>query len=234
MNKLFLLQALISILFFGCTEATHDFNIRFNSINGLLKGSQVHFMDTVIGDVKNIEYTDSGSYLVDVSLKKEFAPTVTDLCKFYIDEDSSESAKKIIRVVRLEDGGNQIKEGDIVDGTSKYSVIYDQFSHQLSQKIYNFETEINDFFEELKDFSENEQINEIERQLDKILDDLGSMSLEMKNKLELEVLPYLREKIEELRKRLEKNGQEDKLQYVDQKIEIISDNLQIQINTHID
>ena len=137
------------------------------------------------------------------------------------------SANKIIRVVRLGEGGSQIKEGDIVDGTSKYSVIYDQFTHQLSQKINSFETEVNDFFAELKDFKESEQINEIERQLDKIINDLESMSLEMKNKLEFEILPYLREKIEELRKRLEKNGQEDKLQYVDQKIEIIFDRLQV-------
>jgi hypothetical protein len=44
----------------------------------------------------------------------------------------------------------------------------------------------------------------------------------MKHKLETEILPRIKEQIEELRRRLEEIGKEEKLKYVDQKIETIS------------
>jgi hypothetical protein len=49
------------------------------------------------------------------------------------------------------------------------------------------------------------------------------MSVEMKNKLEKEILPLLRKKIEELRKSLEKSGEEKELERIDQQLEVISD-----------
>ena len=48
------------------------------------------------------------------------------------------------------------------------------------------------------------------------------LAKEKKHKLETEILPRIREQIEELRRRLEEIGKEKKLKYVDQKIETIS------------
>lgn len=208
-------------------DSTHDFKIRFADIKGLKKADTVFFKETAIGDARKVEYTDSGIFLVSVSVKEQSASTITDACQFYIDEEPPESEHKIIRVVQLGKGGDIIKEGAIVDGNSKYSVIYNQFAYQLGQKIYILESGVTEFFKELKGLSENKQIKEIERQLNKIIDDLGRMSLEMKNKLELEILPILRKKIEELRKSLEKTGEEEKRQYIDQKIEMITDRLHV-------
>ena len=44
----------------------------------------------------------------------------------------------------------------------------------------------------------------------------------MKHELETEILPRIKGQIEELTRRLEEIGKEEKLQYVDQKIETIS------------
>jgi hypothetical protein len=54
---------------------------------------------------------------------------------------------------------------------------------------------------------------------------MADASAEMKSRLEKEILPLIREKIEELRRRLEQSGKEEKLEYVDQKIETISPKL---------
>ena len=52
--------------------------------------------------------------------------------------------------------------------------------------------------------------------------EIENLSVQMKHKLETEILPRIREQIEELRRRLEEIGKEEKLKYVDQKIETIS------------
>ena len=84
------------------------------------------------------------------------------------------------------------------------------------------EFEINEFVKGLQDFSESEQIKQIERQLDKILAEIENLSVEIKHKLETEILPRIKQQIEGLRRRLEEIGKEEKLKYVDQKIETIS------------
>ncbi|MEN8265082.1 MAG: hypothetical protein ABFR82_16675 [Nitrospirota bacterium] len=225
-RSLFLTTITVMVII-GCSETTHDFKIRFSDIQGLRKGNQVFFEETVIGNVKEIEYTDSGNYLVSVSVRKQFASTTTDASKFYIDAEHERSEQKGIRVVQLEKGGNKIEEDTIVEGHTKYAVIYDQFAYQFSKNIYILESGINEFFKELKGFSKNEQIKEIERQLNEIIADLGNMSIEIKNKLEKEILPLLRKKIEELRKSLEKTGEEEELKNIDQKIEVITDRLRV-------
>jgi hypothetical protein len=44
----------------------------------------------------------------------------------------------------------------------------------------------------------------------------------MRYKIETEILPRIKDQIEELRRRLEKTGKEEKLKFVEQKMETIS------------
>jgi hypothetical protein len=225
--RLLLLQTITAIVFLGCIDTTHDFKIRFEDINGLRKGNKVFFKETAIGDVEKIEYTDAGIFLVSVSVKEQYASATTDGCEFYVDEEPPKSSQKIIRMVQLGEDGIQLKEGAVVDGNSKYSVFYGQFAFQLAQNINILESGANEFLRELKGLSANKQIKVIEKQLSKIIDDSVNMSIEMKKKLELEILPFLRKKIEELRKGLKKTGEEEKLRHIDQKIRMITDRLKV-------
>jgi hypothetical protein len=226
MIKTILLSTITAVLIIGCGGTTRDFKVRFSDIQGLRKGDHVLFEDTVIGDVTDVEYTDSGKYLASVSVKKRFASRATDVSKFYIDSEPESADRKAIRVLQTREGGKIIEEGAIVDGQSKYAVVYDQIASQFRKNIDMLESQLDDFLKGLKDLSENEQIKQIETQLDKILAELGDLSLEMKRRLQTEILPLLRKQVEELRRRLEKTGNEGKLKYVDQKIEMISAKLQ--------
>jgi BMFP domain-containing protein YqiC len=83
------------------------------------------------------------------------------------------------------------------------------------------QSEINELFKGFQSLSESEQIKQIERQLDKILAELDLLSVEMRHKVKTEILPKINEQIEKLRRRLEGLGKEEKLIYVDQKMETI-------------
>ena len=219
--------ALLSASIMGCMDSTHDFKIRFHDIQGLLKGHAVYLEESVIGDVEAVEYTDSGDFLVSVAIRQEFASAVTDVCRFYIDRVPENSAQKMIRVVPLEENGNQIPEGATVEGHTKYAVLYEEFAYRLGRNMTIFESGIDAFLRELKGFSEDEQIRELERQLDDIIAELAHMSRQMKARLENEILPLLRDKIEDLRKRLEGTGQEENLDPIDRKMDQINDSLNI-------
>ena len=206
----------------GCVGPTHNFMIRFNDIEGLRKNDQVFFDQTPIGVVTDVKYTDDGNYLVKVAVENQYSSLAKDSSTFYIDSNPENESQKAIRIIQIDDDGNIIEKNAIVAGQTKYVAIYGQIANKFRKNVHVMETEINEFFKGLQNLSESEQIKQIERQLDKILAEIKNLSAEMKHKVETEILPRIRERIEELRRRLEEIGKEEKLEYVDQKIETIS------------
>lgn len=221
------LSALVVASINGCGDGMHDFKIRFNDVHGLHKGDPVYLEETVIGSVEKVDYTEAGVFLVSVAVQGEFASAATDASRFFIDANPQKIDQKAIRIVQLGRGGNPIEEDAVVDGRTKYAVLYEQFAYQLGQNITILESGINQFLRELQGFPSDEQMREIEKQLDDIIAELGSMSREMRHKLESEILPLLREKIEELRKSLEGSGREEDLEPLDRKMEAIDKALRV-------
>ena len=85
MIKKFFFSAITALIIIGCFEATHKFKVRFNDIQGLRINDQVYFDKTAIGKVTDIEYTDTGNYLVSVAVEDQFSSLPKDTSTFYID-----------------------------------------------------------------------------------------------------------------------------------------------------
>ena len=222
MIKNIFFSAITALVLIGCIGTTHNFKIRFNDIQGLRENDRVFFDKTAIGKVTGIEYTDTGNYLVSVAVEDQFSSLPKASNTFYIDSNPETEGQKAVRIIQIKDGGNIIEKNTIVEGQSKYVAIYGQIANKFRKNIHVMESEINDFFKGLQYLSESEQIKQIERQLDKILAEIENLSMEMKHKLETEILPRIKKLVEELRRRLEGIGKEEKLEYVDKKIETIS------------
>jgi len=215
-------SAITALVLTGCIGTSHNFMIRFNDIEGLRKNDQVFFDQTPIGVVKDVEYTDTGDYLVKVAVEDQYSSLPKDSSTFYIDSNPENESQKAVRIIQIEDDGNTIEKNAIVEGQTKYAAIYGQIANKFRKNVRVMESEINEFLKGLQNLSEDEQIKQLERQLDKILLEIKNLSTQMKHKLETEILPRIKEQIEELRRRLEEIGKEEKLKYVDQKIETIS------------
>ena len=225
-RNLFLLS-IAAMLITGCFETSHNFKIRFNDIQGLKKSDAVYFDETAIGKVTGIEYADTGKYLVSVAVEDQFSSLPKDSSTFYIDSNPEDKSQIAVRIIQIEKGGNIIKKNAVIEGQSKYAVIYDQFTNKFRKNVQTLESELNQFFKELQNLSESEQIRQIEIQLDKIIAEIGNLSLEMKHKLETDILPHIKEQLEDLRRRLQGEGQEDKLKHIEQKFETISAKIKV-------
>jgi len=203
MIRNFIFSAITALGLVGCAATTHNFMIRFNEIEGLRKNDQVFFDQTPIGVVTDVEYTDAGNYLVKVAVEDQYSILPKDSSTFYIDSNPENESQKAIRIIQIQDDGNIIEKNATVEGQTKYAAIYGQITNKFRKKARVMESEINEFFKGLQKFTEDEQIKQLERQLDKILDKIENLSVQMKHKLETEILPLIREQIEELRRRLE-------------------------------
>jgi paraquat-inducible protein B len=222
MVRNYIFSAITALILTGCIETSHNFMIRFNDIEGLRKNDQVFFDKTPIGVVTDVEYTDTGNYMVTVAVEDQFSSLPKDSSTFYVDSNPENESQKAVRIIQTHDDGNIIEKNAIVEGQTKYVAIYGQIANKFRQNVRIMESEINEFFKGLQNLSEDEQIKQIEKQLDKILAELENLSAEMKHKLETEILPRIKERLEGLRRRLEQIGKEEKLKYVDEKIKTIS------------
>jgi hypothetical protein len=155
-------------------------------------------------------------------VEDQYANLPKDSSMFYIDSNPENESQKAVRIIQIEDDGNIIEKNAIVEGQPKYVAIYGQIANKFRRNVRLMESEINEFFMGLQNLTEDEQIKQLETQLDKILSEIEGLGAQMKHKLETEILPRIKEQIEELRRHLEKIGKEEKLKYVDQKIESIS------------
>lgn len=222
-----LISAVLFITLAGCTDGAAEFKIRFNDVHGLRKGAAVYFNESVIGAVREIDYTDEGVFLVSVAIRKAFAAAATDASRFYIDRDPEKGSQKVIRVIQLKPDGRPIAEDAVVEGQTRYAVLYEQFTRELGQNIAALESGIEAILDELQGIPADEQIAALERQLDAIIADLSTMSRTMKDRLVHDILPLIREKIEDLRNRLEGSGRENSLEPLDRKMHTIDERLRV-------
>jgi ABC-type transporter Mla subunit MlaD len=211
MIRNFIFSVITALVLLGCVGTTYNFKIRFNDIQGLRENDRVFFDKTPIGVVTDVEYTDTGNYLVSVAVDDQYSSLPKDSSTFYIDSNPETEGETAVRIIQIKDGGNLIEKNTVVEGQSKYSAIYGQIANNFRKNIHAMESEINEFIKGLQDFSESEQIKQIERQLDKILAEIENLSAEMKHKLETDILPRIKQHIEELRRRLKQIGKEEKL-----------------------
>jgi ABC-type phosphate transport system auxiliary subunit len=159
---------------------------------------------------------------VRVAVEDQYSSLPKDSSTFYIDSNPEAEGQKAIRIIQIQDDGNIIEKNAIVEGQSKYVAIYGQIANKFRKNVRVMESEINEFIKGLQNLSEDEQIEQIEKQLDKILAKIENLSVQMKHKLETEILPRIKEQLEDLKRRLEEIGKEEKLNHVEQKFETIS------------
>ena len=98
MIRNFIFSAITALLLIGCAGTTHNFMIRFNDIEGLRKNDQVYFDQTPIGVVTDVEYTDTGNYLVKVAVDDQYSSLPKDSSTFYIDSNPENESQKAIPV----------------------------------------------------------------------------------------------------------------------------------------
>ena len=110
MIRNFIFSAITALVLIGCAATTHNFMIRFNEIEGLRKNDQVFFDQTPIGVVKDVEYTDTGDYLVKVAVEDQYSSLPKDSSTFYIDSNPENESQKAIRIIQIQEDGNTIEK----------------------------------------------------------------------------------------------------------------------------
>jgi hypothetical protein len=186
--------------------------IRYDHIQGLLEGDRVVFEENQIGAVTGVSYTTDGDYIADVAIKKNFANAATEDSKFYIIDDPVKEDRKAIEVIQTKAGGTPLKNGAIVEGSTKSETPFGDLPEALEKGLEGFKEQLEGVLEGFSTIPESKEFKDLQEELESLGKQMSKSTGSAKEKLEKDVLPQLKEQIEKLREQMEKMGREQEVE----------------------
>ncbi|MEZ4485142.1 MAG: hypothetical protein R2864_11305 [Syntrophotaleaceae bacterium] len=150
--------------------------------------------------MRQIRYTDQGTYLVDLLVESEFTNALTVDSQFYIGSDPNKPDGKALIVEQARPGGTLLANGALVMGAEKPSA-WRQMLEILQHKTGDWEKQLDRTLEELRQGYEQKS-TEIDRDLDAAIAELNRRLRELQEAMRQasssEEIQSLRRSAEEL------------------------------------
>ncbi len=210
--KRIVFASVLLLAFLGCKEDVLNIKIRYDQIQGLEKGNRVVFERNHIGNIKDIFYSAEGKYIVDVVIKKAFANAAKDNSEFLIIDDPKGNNKKAIEVVATGSGGAILKDGSTLEGSMKSTNDLDQLGDKIYEGLENVRKGIKEFIESLGGIAESDEFKRLEGELKDLAEQMKHSGKSVHDKIQKELLPKIKEEIEELRKKLRELGRDEEVE----------------------
>ena len=210
MLKNFIFLLMLPAFFWGCQEKELELTIRYQQIDGLSQGAPVIFERNSIGRVQGISRSPDDLYMVDIAIKKNFASAVTEHSRFFIITDPQDIIKKAIELTLIKEGGAPLKEGAILDGSTRPSAFFEQLQNDFEKGIKELKNQIDKFSSDLDSVPDSEEFKSLQKELKSLSEEIRKAGEAAREKIEKEILPRLREEIKRLREILRKLREKEK------------------------
>jgi len=181
----------------------------------------VLFEENDIGRVADVFYEKEGTYLVDVAIQGDFKNAVTENSRFFIVNDPSNPRSKAIEMTTVKGEGRPIKNGTVVKGATRLSALLERLEDDMSKTIADLKKRFKGFSEDLKEVPKNEDIKNLQKDLDQLLEEMKRSGAAFRDKIQKDLAPKLQEEIDKLQERLRELGREKEVEPLQTKMDEI-------------
>jgi len=204
-----------------------DIAIRFPAVEGLQPADRVLVDAQPVGEVQEVSYTSQGDFLVAVRIAKAQAALATREGIYFIDADRDRQGHKAVVIVPPDSGGTPLADGEIVSGMSAWQARLKRMQDQIAMAAGALIERYGALWDEAQNLSPSEAIRRLEQTLDRILADLDHLGQSARETLRSEIMPWITDQLETLRRELEALGRSNQLDPLDDKVRRIEDELQV-------
>ena len=153
MLKRLIFISVVVVVLTGFSFGSVDIHVRFENVDGLVAEDRVLFDGAGIGKVKKIIYGDDGHFLVSLSIEKEFKTFLTEYSRFIVTEAPRDNDRKAVEMLLTHMGGEPLKDGSSVEGSSKYEVLLEMMKNDARDGVEFLKREYQRFSNDLKSLS---------------------------------------------------------------------------------
>lgn len=230
----------------GCLQEDLDLQIRFNENPGLSADDPVVFEGNRIGFVRKVSYTQTGDYLIFITVESEFKNAATVDSEFHIVPDPKIPEKMNLRVEQATPGGNVLEDGAVVQGADRRSFL-DRFigdiSTNLQAKLDKLKKEFNKESEQIEsgvestlnnisihleklnrqisDLPNRETVKALAAMLSQLRNELIASEKAIRTKIQTELIPQIEQEIDHLKRRLAPLDRDEDIEILETELEKI-------------
>jgi ABC-type transporter Mla subunit MlaD len=197
-------------------------HVQFDNVSKLQEGNGVVLKTETIGFVESLGYVKEGYFKVTLAIDNDRKSVISEYTRFIIVEDPLAADKKAVRLIQTRRGGKLLKNGATVEGSDKYSVLFEDMTGDIRDGVDFLKKGMNEFSEEIKNLSENEQMKALRREIRRLSESMVKAKKETQEKIKNEILPLLKRDMEKLREQLRKFGREEEMEPLDNEMKKIS------------
>ena len=196
-----------------------QFTVFYDRDEGLKQEDPVLWNQQEIGKVHSVKQIPQGRLAVGLKIGRDFREKVTDESRFLIQADPQHYWQKHIEMINLVEGGKPLPNGAEVEGSTYLSLQVERGSRGLAAWSQLLLQELERWQKELNQLPEEEWYQELERQMDYWLSEMGQAGVETRRYFREEVLPRLEEAVRELEQRLKELGKKNEAEILNIKLE---------------
>jgi len=257
MKKLYMIPAaicsLLLVLFTvtACSDDTLGITVRFPEIAGLQQNDPVVFEGSNIGQVEKIVYTDTGNYLVEITIAREFVNAATAYTLFSIRPAGVDGKDRAVLLVQEKAGGEVLKEGSIVEGSVRSGYLEQiigelqkkagaaegelrraleelqksleeaswRLGSGLQQALADISLHLQSFKEDMKKVPDSQEVQRLEESIRRFADEFNRAQEDVRSHIREEVLPELQRELEQLREKLKRENRQDEMEEIDRQMD---------------
>jgi len=229
----------------GCFDQDLEFSVRYQEVNGLNQGSSLVHDETVIGRVDEVVYTERGDFEVQVTIDEPHVALATDTALFVVASgpaaafagstgeagstggaDPLGDRKPVIELITDAQPGQPIADGAMVEGSTALSgfaqELQNQFSTALGDSLgatlMSLAESVEQSVAALKEQNIDEYIALMDSELDRLLNEAETLSDSALQSLRNDILPRIKQSIEQLKQYVEGMGKEESIDQIEQKM----------------
>jgi len=154
--------------------------------------------------VESVIYCKDGFYTIKVTIKKNFANAATEHSKFFIIDDPHKSGNKAVEIILLQTKGALLKDGATVQGSSDRSVMLEKLAMDIDRGLEYLKREYEDLQGKIGKIPESKEYKELRRELTELTEELKQASKETNERIQKELIPFLKQELERLKEKLRK------------------------------
>jgi hypothetical protein len=220
-NPLTLMILTGALFCMACAGGPLRLNMEADRLQGLEPGTDIVLGSETIGEVTHIATTSDQGYRIKVQIAPAHRHQVTEHSVFTITPGSRNQKTVSVVVTNSKEGGALLKNGAVVKARTAPTGVAAQMRDSVSGLMNALTRRYKGFAEQLRSLPDTYEFQRLEDEFKALAKKIGDSGIEGRERFKREVLPIIRQEIDQLKERFRESGREGDFSGVEEQIKIL-------------